>query len=171
MKKDYSKIFFLGHEDQVNMQLIPFHSTQDYNDFLGVIEQGLNAIDLFPSKGILPTQFQKHQNKKLVRIIRPSGYICSFHPADQLNCEEDHPQTGIDFVFSDTYKIFVPAVGDSRIGQVIDKLYTDINKLVERGKITATTTYLQTYLQDNVHEFSVNLKYLSQHLVGIFSRV
>ncbi len=153
---------------------MPFKSTQDFNKFLRELEKELNIGGIEGTKNMV--DFRAGGSFISLDV---STFIAAHYGSRGLNSskvegknEEIH---SIVFLFDGkdggVKSAKIAIVGGQRAIYVADKINKEVISARMRDSWGKTDSFMKSYLQDNVHEFSINLRFFAKHLTGIVANV
>lgn len=144
----------------------PFRSTQDFNKFLCEIEAKINAGE-------------EQETRKMVEYRTPRAYlsldasifVMAYYMPESLNKAEAEKTNTLILRFTDANHesrvVRIEIAGVQRIIAVAEKLNKEVENVRQRQSLGPTDSLVKSFLQDNVHEFTVNLLYFSKYLTGV----
>lgn len=153
---------------------MPFKSTQDFNKFLSKMEKELNTGGIEGT-----TKMVEFRTGGSFLSLDVSTFIAAHYEGKSLNRnkvgEKNESTHSIIFFFngegSSVRSATISIVGGQRAIYVADKIHKEVGNIRTRESVGKTDSFVKSYLQDNVHEFTINLRFFAKHLTGIVANV
>ena len=144
----------------------PFKSTQEFNKFLCEMEAKINAEG--EQEGI---KMVEYRTPRAYLSLDASTFVMAHYLPKSLNKDEAEKTHTLILRFTHANReksvIIIEIAGVQRIIAVAEKLNREVENVRQRPSLGPTDSYLKSFLQDNVHEFTVNLLYFSKYLTGV----